>query len=276
MSTPCMYSIIRYLPYTDTEEFANIGVILCAPKAGYLSYKLAPKNNARVKNFFNDSSIYPIARDSFNSELKFINMNASAFSNDVTLANFFMRYVEKRESIFQFSDVRVSMAKSPTHELERLYQKFVNASEVTKERREEILTRELKERFRQQGDWARYFKQESLGKELSKFSMPLVLTRDGVVDCAIKPLAFDQDEPGKMVEHCDTWVARITRAASEGMLNLTKVLLPIAPPLEPNSKQTHAMRVIRETFDENKISTIGHEKQESIIDFAKNCYVTSN
>ncbi|CAI2539337.1 Protein of uncharacterised function (DUF3037) [Serratia proteamaculans] len=276
MSTPCMYSIIRYLPYTDTEEFANIGVILCAPKTGYLSYKLAPKNNGRVRTFFNDTSIYPIARDSFNNELKFINGNASAFSDDVALANFFIRYVEKRESIFQFSDVRVSMAKSPINELDRLYQKFVNASEVTKERREEILARELKERFRQQGDWARFFKQESLGKELSKFSMPLVLNRDGVVDCAIKPLAFDQDEPGKMVEHCDTWVARITRAASEGILDLSKVLLPLAPPISPDSKQTHAMRVIRETFDKNDISTIEHEKQDSIIDFARHCYITTN
>ncbi|WP_165738082.1 DUF3037 domain-containing protein, partial [Enterobacter hormaechei] len=26
MTTPCLYSIVRYAPYAETEEFANVGV----------------------------------------------------------------------------------------------------------------------------------------------------------------------------------------------------------------------------------------------------------
>lgn len=36
MTTPCLYSIVRYAPYAETEEFANIGVLLCAPKESTL------------------------------------------------------------------------------------------------------------------------------------------------------------------------------------------------------------------------------------------------
>ncbi|XLF30659.1 DUF3037 domain-containing protein [Klebsiella pneumoniae] len=36
MSTPCLYSIVRYAPYAETEEFANIGVVMCAPKENFL------------------------------------------------------------------------------------------------------------------------------------------------------------------------------------------------------------------------------------------------
>lgn len=35
MTTPCLYSIIRYAPYAETEEFANVGVVLCAPKKNF-------------------------------------------------------------------------------------------------------------------------------------------------------------------------------------------------------------------------------------------------
>ena len=59
MTTPCLYSIVRYAPYAETEEFANIGVVLCAPKLGQFHFQLTQSNNARVKNFFQDDVIFP-------------------------------------------------------------------------------------------------------------------------------------------------------------------------------------------------------------------------
>ncbi|MDE1188453.1 MAG: DUF3037 domain-containing protein, partial [Pantoea sp.] len=28
MTTPCLYSIVRFSPYPETEEFANVGVVV--------------------------------------------------------------------------------------------------------------------------------------------------------------------------------------------------------------------------------------------------------
>jgi hypothetical protein len=35
----CKYSIIRFLPYTETGEFANIGIVLYVPALQRLVYK---------------------------------------------------------------------------------------------------------------------------------------------------------------------------------------------------------------------------------------------
>ncbi len=48
MTTPCLYSIVRYAPYAETEEFANIGVLLCAPKENYFDFQLTKRIDSRV------------------------------------------------------------------------------------------------------------------------------------------------------------------------------------------------------------------------------------
>ena len=46
MAIPVVYAVIKFRPYTETEEFANIGVVACAPDAGFFAFKLE-------KNWFN-------------------------------------------------------------------------------------------------------------------------------------------------------------------------------------------------------------------------------
>lgn len=48
----CQYKIVRFTPYVETEEFANVGVVLYCPATGVLDYKLAPKRFGRVTSFF--------------------------------------------------------------------------------------------------------------------------------------------------------------------------------------------------------------------------------
>lgn len=34
MKYSCLYSIVRFAPYAETEEFANVGIVLTAPAYG--------------------------------------------------------------------------------------------------------------------------------------------------------------------------------------------------------------------------------------------------
>lgn len=103
----------------------------------------------------------------------------------------------KRESIFHFSSTRVVLAENPEQELQRLYAKFVNHTDYNKERREEILTRELKGRLNSYAELQNIFRKETFGGDLIRFSMPFVAKQEDEVLCAsIKPLAFVQQEPG--------------------------------------------------------------------------------
>ncbi|EFC4278797.1 DUF3037 domain-containing protein [Escherichia coli] len=269
MTTPCLYSIIRYAPYAETEEFANVGVVLCAPKLGQFCFKLTQSNNARVKSFFQDEIIFPHARDAIARELKFAQEQSYKFNSPEKLANFFNYLIGRKESIIHFSSARVVMSACPQDMMHILFNKFVHHSEITKESRETILTRELKHRFSHYNELRNAFKKEMLGGELTRFSVPFVARHDGEILCAIKPLTFTQDKPEKMLEHCDSWTAKILRAASEKILSISNVLFTIDAPRQPSELEVKAMSEIRKTFDEKGINHVEHQDEASIVKFAK-------
>ncbi|EQD37440.1 phage associated protein, partial [mine drainage metagenome] len=51
MTTAARYAIIRFLPYAQTEEFANVGVVLHASATGAFIFRLNPKWR-RIGAFF--------------------------------------------------------------------------------------------------------------------------------------------------------------------------------------------------------------------------------
>ena len=49
----CQYTIIRFLPYAETGEFANVGIVLACPETGLLDARLMPtKKTGRITGFF--------------------------------------------------------------------------------------------------------------------------------------------------------------------------------------------------------------------------------
>lgn len=268
MTTPCLYSIVRYSPYPETEEFANVGVVLCAPKEKTFEYMMANRNDSRVRKFFHDDCIFPLAKDAFYRELGLAKNTAAEISGAQSLSQFFHYFTAKRESIFQFSQVRVVLSNDPKTELLKIYDRYVNHSDYTKTRREEVLARELKKSIDRIDSLRNLFKHQMVNGTLSKFSMPLVAKREDIITRAIKPLAFEQTEPGKMMEHGDTWVMRVTRAAEENLLKIEDVLFTIDEPNSPNNAQVKVLNSIKANLDKHKIAHIPASDHRSAIEFA--------
>ncbi|MFU2147183.1 DUF3037 domain-containing protein [Hafnia paralvei] len=276
MSTPCLYSIIRYAPFAETEEFANIGVVLCAPKRHLFLFKLTKRNDSRICSFFRDDLIFPKAKDAIQRELELVQKSIESFSSAEQVAVFFRNYTAKRESIFQFSTIRVTVPDSPIAEIERIYNKFIKLSEYTPERREEILNKELKNRFKKYSDLKNVFKKEQIGGELIKLTIPLAAKLDNNIVCTIKPLAFDQTEASKMMDHCETWVARLLRASNEGLINKNGILIPVDGPVNPTTKSKNAMNAIEKTIEGHGIKCIRHDAESEIIAFARATLMLDN
>ncbi|MEQ5123186.1 DUF3037 domain-containing protein [Morganella morganii] len=274
MNTPLLYSIIRYAPYAETEEFANIGVVICSPKTSKIKYRLTKSNDARVQNFFKDDSIFKVVKPLIEKELNIASDIATKIGTPEKLKEFFFNLTEKRESIFSYSPVRLLLAKNIDTELERIFSTFVKQTGITKERREDILATELRHRFQQHAILKNSFKKLQLGGELTRFEMPLVAsasTQDGnEILCAIKPLAFNQSEPSKMLEHCDKWVSRIKRAVDEKILLINSVLFTIDHGSKLPRSEQHAIDAIRITLDKNKITHFKSQDNDSVIEFATN------
>lgn len=269
MTNPCLYSIVRYAPFAETEEFVNIGIVMCVPKRREFHFKLTKSNNSRVRHFFRDDSVFPYARDAVHKELMFAQGVIRDIHDPYKVADFFNTFIAPRESIFFFSPPRVVLSENPSQELTDIYNKFINHSEYTKERKENILTRELKDRLNRYDDLRNLFKKEKIEGELSKFTLPFVAKQKEEIVCVIKPLAFAQQAASGMIEHCDSWVARITRAASENILNVRKVLFTVYVKEDLSQLESKAFDEIQKTLVERNICHVWHNDEKSIVDFAR-------
>ena len=58
---------MRFLPYLETGEFANVGIVLFCPESGYFGYKLMSRVRARITAFFEelDGKVYREALETF-------------------------------------------------------------------------------------------------------------------------------------------------------------------------------------------------------------------
>ncbi|MDE4054585.1 DUF3037 domain-containing protein, partial [Glaesserella parasuis] len=60
MNEGLLYSIIRYRPYIETEEFANVVILICNQAKKELKYRLVEANNESVNHFFNKQKNFNI------------------------------------------------------------------------------------------------------------------------------------------------------------------------------------------------------------------------
>jgi hypothetical protein len=68
----CMYAVVRFMPFAETREFANVGVVVIAPKFGLYDFKLAPQKLGLVTQFFDDldGMVYKHVIEGFEAELE--------------------------------------------------------------------------------------------------------------------------------------------------------------------------------------------------------------
>ncbi|MFC3851914.1 DUF3037 domain-containing protein [Salinispirillum marinum] len=46
----CRYAVVRFVPYAESEEFANIGIVMAVPKSNLFLFRLEA-NDARYSRF---------------------------------------------------------------------------------------------------------------------------------------------------------------------------------------------------------------------------------
>lgn len=53
----CQYAIVRFAPFIETGEFANVGVVMMAAREGYFGFKLETQRYGRVTRFFEELDV---------------------------------------------------------------------------------------------------------------------------------------------------------------------------------------------------------------------------
>ncbi|WP_136630163.1 MULTISPECIES: DUF3037 domain-containing protein [Marinobacter] len=132
----CQYAIVRFMPYIETGEFANVGILLWAPKTRYLGFKLLRKKHARITQFFEelDRGVYLKTMANLDAELCRVQgmlkgQTAEFGDNDREYGfhkGLFRELIRPRETIVRFSEQRAVLGENPERTMAELYEYYVD------------------------------------------------------------------------------------------------------------------------------------------------------
>lgn len=278
LSITCNYSVIRFLPYPESSEFVNVGVVVSSPQTGFFDFRIERRKFRRIANFFPElhSGIYREAIHACADEIARIKdgigisgNNAYQTAIDPTFtAALFRELIRPRESIIRYSEPGTVITHEPEAVLDELFSRYVERmfaqeqdyqEEVMRKRVLEVLrTHQLLTRFKQ---WVR------VGNEEYGFRLPFVTEpRIGLFERAIKPLNLAQDDSTKIYDHGELWVNRVRRLRN---LNLAprEILFTVNEPPQTSRKHLAFVEVFKELEAQgNKV--VRATEEAMIIDFA--------
>ncbi|NWD74822.1 DUF3037 domain-containing protein [Pseudomonas gingeri] len=214
----CNYSILRFLPYPETGEFVNIGIVLIANN-GDFRFKIEAKRQ-RVTNFFPslDSKIFLRAKREMIAELSRLSGYLAHNRKDLgLLLSTFKHLTHPRETMMRFSDPGTMATDNADAALTALFDHYVNHSFANKEYQETVLEKQLGKLLSDSHLRQRY-SERKLGTLDYPVKFPFVLCEGQMPVQAIKPIHLGHDEPAKILEHGDAWVAKVRRLAGAGQL----------------------------------------------------------
>lgn len=271
----CRYAVVQFLPYAETGEFANVGVVLLCPDTGYFGFRLqTPRRTRRITGFFErlDRSIYSRSLEVFQQELQRVDrlLENEIFpraDNDAA-RQLFTALTHPREAIIRFGPARAIMTTAPEKELEALFGRYVEHEFATPEHREEVLEKRIGQLLRNL-PLSRPFQAHTLGNDETRARFPFVLMENGRAIKAIKPLFLAQDEPHKIFEHADFWLPKMRRLQARGLLPEATLISTEAPlPDADDDKRFKAFIEVRDELIGLNLLTIPAENDAEIQHFA--------
>jgi TPR repeat protein len=141
----CNYALIRFLPYPDSEEFVNIGIVLSCPKTGYFNARLEQQQFSRISTLFPEIKREVIQNviDFFAKEMERFCVKISSHSDaqeqlprkQQLSRHFFSEVVRPRESVVRCSEPRTGMAEKPEALLDALFERYVERLHAQEELR---------------------------------------------------------------------------------------------------------------------------------------------
>lgn len=235
------FAVIRFMPYVQTREFANIGIILTHPKSGYFDFKIEHRYS-RLSKFFRhfEPSVYKVVTKAFAAELQRIK-ELAAESTPEQIRSMLDHLTRPREAVIMAASAGATVAASPQQELDRLFDYYIghsfaqNPQEAELKRYIQALVKQIHTPLP--------FKEITVGdKSGFHATIPLVQqTEEGQIRKIIKPIFFGQKDPADIYHKSDKWIASMKRLQSGGYLDQSEILFAYEPPIQPGRAQEKAL-----------------------------------
>jgi hypothetical protein len=273
MTHAARYSIIRFLPYAETEEFANVGVVMFAPTARYFDFRLSNKWR-RLGAFFNtlDRRVFAEGVRAFNDELvrtrDMVNKQVGGGGlGQYSAQRLFDDLVQPREALFRFSAVRAVMTETPEEKLAALFDHYVEHDFATHEYHEALIERAVRGVLRREGLGERY-RRAKLGTGALQFSVPFAELDDaGHAHRVIKPMHLAYDDPVRILDHGNQWLGRLRHL--ERVRELPKALLLAVTEPPENTDRHAAFDEVRRDLEILGATIAASNDERAVLGFAR-------
>lgn len=269
----CRYTIVQFVPYTETGEFANVGVIVVCPETGYFNFQLQTRRYSRITAFFDELTpdVYRTAIHTIQGELlrlqRLVEALPATSERPERIRNLLDSLAHPREAMIRFGQIRPILTSDPRTQLASLFAHYVNHAFATPAYIEQTITKRIQsllEGLRLPAP----FKSERIGDEQIHASFPLVQRLDGRVHKIIKPFNLTQDEPNRIFDHGDAWLQKVRRLRKRDLLP-RDVLFAVAGPPRGDLKRFEAyLEICSELTDEN-VKLLDQGQENEIVEFAK-------
>jgi hypothetical protein len=259
------YAIIRFQPHVETEEFANIGVILVAPQLGYFDFRIETKRIGRLTAFFDSLDarlVRQVLRDC-RAELERVRTLAGydhggqtrlTLTLNESAEHLFAALTKDREGIIRYSDVRYAMDVRPTALLDRLFDHYVTRTFADVEYKERLLEKHVRRLLSDQQMGGR-FRSEVYSDGLYTARFPFVGGKDGKDRIVLKPIYLGQREPMNIFDHANKWLFRVNHLRKQLPEHVT---FAVEGPDRPGPSN-EAFQEVSTLFQRNHIEVISPE-----------------
>ena len=269
----CQYAIVRFLPYLETGEFANVGVVMLCPDAGLFEFRLM-RRVRRITAFFEelDAGIYRRAANDLKLELKRIRKwleERRGDTMDVELArHLFAELTRPREALMRFDGVRVVLAEDPAQQFEELFSHYVERNFATRAYQEQLLEKHVR-KVLAEAKLDKKYRPETLGDTAAYHTrLPFVHRKEGRAVKAIKPLHLAQEDPAQIYDHGWAWLGRMDKLRALKLLP-DQVLFPVQGPAETDGKRSEMYREITGKMTDLGLRVVPNQQTREIIEFAQ-------
>lgn len=229
MSTICNYAVLRFQPYPETGEFANLGVVMLCSDGTFL-YRVETSHYKRVTQFFSklDKKVLLNARRNIASELARISDLMSDNDDDSALQmSVFKHLTSASETLLRFSPPGVIATAEPKAALEKLFLNYVHHEFDSKPDVEQKLTQRVNRLLRGFPD--RHYDKGTIMAGYHKVSFPFLWQDSSAARQAIKPISFDLDDPSSIIEKGDKWISKMDRLIAAGAAPADAVFISRQP-----------------------------------------------
>lgn len=124
MMPACNYAMLRFLPYPETGEFVNVGVLVNCTEPYLLDFQMETEMPARVKALFPqaDEKAFRDAAQAMQREMERLKcMVHDAKSCQLV----FRETVRPRESVLRFGEIKTILIPEPAALAETLFRRYV-------------------------------------------------------------------------------------------------------------------------------------------------------